>query len=155
MFPLKELDLLRGRAGGTGQHLVDPHGEPVAADGRNRKGWQQHGGQKEKREDFHAPAARPSAFVVASGGHAESRFDLMAGSLAASGPLPASKLEDGSVLALIWIKPRMCSLFPRCEIKAFCRISESKQTTDEMLPSLQLHLAGFTHPSIDRMTGRC
>jgi hypothetical protein len=31
--------------------------------------------------------------------------DLMAGSLAASVPLPASTLEDESLAALIWIKP--------------------------------------------------
>jgi len=37
-------------------------------------------------------------------------FDVMAGSLAASVPLPASTLEDVSLATLIWIKSSMRSL---------------------------------------------
>jgi hypothetical protein len=46
MNPLKGLQLLLRRTGRTGHHLVDPHGKPVATDGGNRYGRQQHRCQK-------------------------------------------------------------------------------------------------------------
>ena len=97
MFSLKRLQLPGGRAGGTGHHLVDPHGEPVAADRGNGKGRQQHGGQKEKREDFHAPAARPSAPVVACGRHDESRFRCDSWIIGGSGAAAHVKTRESTV----------------------------------------------------------
>ncbi len=100
---LEKLRSTRGRAGWTGRHLIDPHGKPVAADSRNRERRHQHRGQKQKRKDFHAPAARPSICVVASGGHAVSHaFEF--GNWTASGPLPRATLNGESAAALIWIK---------------------------------------------------
>src|SRR6266702_3876300 len=80
---LEKLRSTRGRAGWTGRHL--------------------HRGQKQKRKDFHAPAARPSICVVASGGHAVSHaFEFW--NWTASGPLPRATLNGESAAALIWIK---------------------------------------------------
>src|SRR5712671_5736399 len=100
---LEKLRSMRGRAGWTGRHLIDPHGKPVAANSGNREGRHQHRGQEQKRKDFHAPAARPSICVVASGGHAVSHaFEFW--NWTASGPLPCGTLSGGSAAALIWIK---------------------------------------------------
>ena len=44
-------------------------------------------------------------------------FDLMAGTLAASGPLPASTLEDVSLASLIWIKLGTHSPIPQYEVR--------------------------------------
>src|SRR5712675_2430219 len=100
---LEKLRSMRGRAGWTGRHLIDPHGKPVAANSGNREGRHQHRGQEQKRKDFHAPAARPSICVVASGGHAVSHaFEFW--NWTASGPLPCGTLSGGSAAALIWIQ---------------------------------------------------
>jgi len=100
---LEKLRSTRGRPGWTGRHLIDPHRKPVAADSGNRERRHQHRGQKQKRKDFHAPAARPSICVVASGGHAVSHaFEFW--NWTASGPLPCSTLSGESAAALIWIK---------------------------------------------------
>src|SRR5258708_28477513 len=96
---LETLRAMGGRAGWTGRHLIDPHGKPVAADSGNREGRHQHRGQEQKRKDFHAPAARPSICVVASGGHAVSHaFEFW--NWTASGPLPCVTLSGGSAAAL-------------------------------------------------------
>ena len=101
---LEKLRSTRGRSGWTGRHLIDPHGKPIAADSGNREGRHQHRGQKQKRKDFHAPAARPSICVVASGGHAVSH-SLEFWNWTASGPLPCGTLSGEPAAALIWIKP--------------------------------------------------
>src|SRR4249920_3355107 len=100
---LRMLCSTRGRAGGTGRHLIDPHGQSVAADSRNRQSRHHHCGQKQKRKDFHAPAARPSIRVVARGGHFVSHLFGIS-DWTASRPLPAETVCNEAAAALIWIK---------------------------------------------------
>ena len=59
----------RGRAGRACNHLVDPDGEPVAADGCDRQRWHRHRRDEEECENFHAAAARALAHVIVSDRH--------------------------------------------------------------------------------------
>src|SRR5215469_13669254 len=58
----------RGRTGRPDHHVIDPDGQPVAADHADGDYRHHHRGQKQKGENFHALAARPSD-VVAPDGH--------------------------------------------------------------------------------------
>src|ERR1700761_3547941 len=96
------MPLMGWRAGRAGRHLVDPYGEPVGTDGRDRQRWHENRCQKEEREDFHALTALSSKRVVATNGHALSRSrDFW--NWTASGPLPGARIGKELFPALIWI----------------------------------------------------
>ena len=76
MMSVLARSVFRGRAGRPGGHLVNPHGEAVAADRSNCEGGHHHGGEEKEGEDFHPPAARTLAAVVSNDRH---KFSLNLG----------------------------------------------------------------------------
>lgn len=91
----ERLRLVFGRAGRTGRHLIDPHRKSVAAHCRNCQSGHQHCGQKKKRKDFHAPAARPSTPVVAGDGHVPSHSNFAIDGIGAAARSQDRERVDG------------------------------------------------------------